>query len=103
MPGSWAGSDRRRRLPGNWESELRPAVLRRDGHRCQVRLERCTGLASEVDHVRAGDDHSLINLQAACGPCHRMKSSREGSAARPSMFRPAEEHPGLRQGGSSGG
>lgn len=93
---AWESSTRRSRLPADWASRIRPAVLRRDGFRCQLRYaDLCLGVASDVDHRRAGDDHSLENLQAACAPCHRRKSALEGAAARPRMFRPAETHPAL--------
>jgi 5-methylcytosine-specific restriction protein A len=59
MPGGWKGSSRSARLPGNWAT-LRAAVLRRDNHQC-TRLtngQRCPHPATEVDHIRAGDDHT---------------------------------------------
>ncbi|MEU4718388.1 HNH endonuclease [Nonomuraea dietziae] len=72
-PGPWAGSDRRSRLPSNWTT-IRLRVLRRDRFTCQ----RCgSGDANQVDHIVRGDDHSLENLQALCGPCHKRKTLRE--------------------------
>ncbi|GAA0945991.1 hypothetical protein GCM10009550_20190 [Actinocorallia libanotica] len=104
MP-NWKGSDRRSRLPDNW-SQLRRRVLKRDGHRCTARDAygvRCDEAATDVDHVRPGDDHREANLTSLCEWHHRAKSSREGGAARVAnwrrhdkRFRRAEDHPGLR-------
>ena len=62
--------------------------------------EPCGDLATEVDHVRAGDDHNDYNLQALCGYHHRRKSAQEGKAASEakraeigSRFRRGEAHP----------
>ena len=74
---AWEGSTRRERLPPDWDRRRR-RVLLRDGHRCYL----CGEVASEVDHVEHGDDHSLENLKAICSPCHLKKSAREGRAAR---------------------
>ncbi|WP_168699359.1 HNH endonuclease [Gordonia paraffinivorans] len=97
---SWEGSSRRERLPKDWESNYRLPVLRRDSHRCQVRGPGCLTFATDVDHIRAGDDHSLENLQAICPVCHRKKSSREGNAKKAKLKaqrrRPPERHPGRR-------
>jgi 5-methylcytosine-specific restriction enzyme A len=87
------------RLPADWWKR-RQRVLRRDGHRCQLRYPGiCTVVASHVDHRVAGDDHSLSNLQAACPACHGRKSAVEGVAARAakqaSRKRQPEPHPGL--------
>lgn len=93
---AWEGSTRKVRLPANWETEIRPAVLVRDGYRCQLRFaDVCVGGATDVDHKKRGDDHRMENLQSACGPCHRRKSSMEGAAARPRLNRPPEPHPAL--------
>jgi 5-methylcytosine-specific restriction protein A len=74
---AWAGSKRRSRLPPDWERRRR-SVLARD--------EICTicrdALATEVDHINPGDDHSLINLQGVCKPCHTDKTQAEALAAR---------------------
>jgi 5-methylcytosine-specific restriction endonuclease McrA len=93
MPGGWQGSTRAYRLPGNWK-RLRASILDRDGGVCQIRLPGCTGLATEVDHIRPGDDHSESNLRAACQSCNQ----RANIATRPrppSEKRPRERHPGL--------
>lgn len=96
MPnGGWRGSTRRTRLPSNW-AEIRRTVFEVHGTSCYL----CGDHATDVDHVRRGDDHSLANLRPACERCHRAKSSREGGqaaqAARPKRSRPAEQHPGMR-------
>lgn len=99
-PAPWAGSTRSARLPSDWQARRR-IVLARDHRTCR----RCGEWATDVDHITAGDDHDLANLQALCGPCHRAKSAREGAAAsarvprpttrQPSDRRPLEKHPGL--------
>lgn len=92
---SWSSSDRRSRLPADWPKR-RAHVLKRDP-RCKLcYADICTGPSTEVDHINAGDDHRLSNLQGACSPCHARKSGREGVAAKPSRLRPVEQHPGLR-------
>lgn len=94
----WGGSNRKKRLPPGW-GRLRQGVLSRDGFRCQLRLDGCVGIATEVDHTVAGDDHSLANLRAVCSRCHSKKSSAEGLEARrrkaARRFRPVERHPGV--------
>ncbi len=97
MPGGWVGSDRRERLPADWE-ERRLTVLRESGYRCEVTMRdgsRCRDKATDVDHREAGDDHSHGNLQAICTWHHRRKSSREGNAARVRTHRDKGLHPGL--------
>lgn len=103
MPG-WIGSDRRDRLPADW-SRIRKRILRRDGYQC-VHLdpdsgERCTEHATDVDHIRPGDDHSETNLRSLCKWHHQKKSSHEGGVALAEMrrrneakFRRHEAHPG---------
>lgn len=94
--GQWKGSDRKGRLPSNWNS-LRKAVLKRDRFICQS----CGSKATEVDHIIAGDNHRRSNLQSLCSDCHRKKSSSEGVNARKTKRtlrrRPSENHPGLRK------
>ncbi|MWK39588.1 HNH endonuclease [Actinomadura sp. J1-007] len=94
---AWEGSTRRDRLPANWSTEIVPRILARDGRRCLIGLPGCTVHATEVDHIRRGDDHRDTNLQAACTWCHGKKSSAEGNDARTrySRRRPPERHPGL--------
>lgn len=68
----------------SWKRTVR-RILNRDGHRCQIRyVGLCIGLAGEVDHIipvsQGGGDHDA-NLRAACGPCHKAKTSDEGHVA----------------------
>lgn len=82
MPG-WAGSDRVYRLPPNWKN-LVVEVRRRAGGKCQAREwdgSPCQSLGTDCDHITAGDDHSLDNLQWLCRRHHLSKSGREGAAA----------------------
>ncbi|MEV4756976.1 HNH endonuclease [Micromonospora sp. NPDC049559] len=100
MPG-WQNSDRRDRLPSNWDK------IRKDdaGYRCEATSaddERCKERAVDVDHKRRGDDHSQENLRALCEWHHDKKSGAEGAAALAATrrriskrFRRAEVHPGL--------
>lgn len=99
---AWTTSDRRKRLPKDWESRIRPRILRRDGGRCTAVFtdgRRCSARATDVDHIIPGDDHSDDNLRALCGWCHKTKSSSEGGmaagqrAAR--QARPTAQHPAL--------
>src|SRR5690606_36978542 len=60
---NWNTSDRRSRLPSNWSS-LRQQVLARDGGRCRFLFPnggRCPESATDVDHIKRGDDHGLDN------------------------------------------
>src|SRR5687768_15842876 len=91
---TWAGSDRRKRLPPGWSSTIQSRILARDGHRCY----QCGGPATEVDHKDQGDDHRDENLAAICVPCHKKKTAAEANAVRWSKgrtARPREAHPGL--------
>ncbi|QMP84547.1 HNH endonuclease [Streptomyces phage Endor2] len=100
----WQNSNRRDRLPPDW-FKIRARVLRRDGHTCTHRDAngiRCADLATDVDHIRPGDDHSMENLRALCSWHHGQKSGAEGAAAKAAnwrrqnqKFRRSEDHPGL--------
>lgn len=101
----WQNTDRRDRLPPDWESKIRPKILRRDGRMCQWKFSDgtlCLDRANQVDHIKRGDDHRDSNLQSLCERHHAQKSSSEGGAARAvqrrkmaARFRRVEEHPGL--------
>lgn len=100
MP-QWQNSTRRDRLPPDWP-KIAARVLRNAQKRCQIKGPRCEVIATEVDHINAGDDHSEKNLQAVCHECHKTKSSQEGAAALHAKrrqiskkFKRVESHPGL--------
>jgi hypothetical protein len=96
---SWSTSDRRARLPADWPA-IRAKVKARAHGRCEAEHHApgCLGTGNDADHIQAGDDHSLANLQWLSTPCHRAKTARETAArnrTRAAMRkRPAEPHPG---------
>jgi len=97
VSGGWNGSDRRSRLPSNWQA-IRAKVIARDPicKICDVRP------SSHCDHIEAKTDaHAEDRPQGVCATCHGLKSSREGNDAqranpKPGRKRPDEPHPGLR-------
>ena len=98
---SWETSDRKSRLPSNWTA-LRNLVLNRCGGRCEViksNGKRCWDKATDVDHIKRGDNHDPSNLQGICTWHHRRKTARESAEIRAEMnailTRPPEKHPGL--------
>ena len=98
---AWATSDRKSRLPANWPS-LRAAVFERCKGRCEVLKKdgsRCYDRATECDHIKAGDDHSLENLRGICKWHHARKSAQEGVDAKRALneilYRKPEIHPGI--------
>jgi 5-methylcytosine-specific restriction protein A len=99
----WKGSNRKSRLPADWE-RLRRVVLKRCDGRCQWVEDnrRCRFPATDVDHIKPGDDHDLLNLQGLCGKPHLTKTARETNAARAERKklerRPEEPQPGLIEG-----
>jgi len=96
---SWATSDRASRLPHDWPT-IRQAVKRRAKGRCEaeVHVRGCNGIGSECDHIKAGDDHSMGNLQWLSTPCHKAKTAADNAALRTARLamtkRPLEAHPG---------
>jgi len=66
---------------GRQFERLRQAILARDGWRCQLQLDGCTGTADVVDHItplsRGGQPRDPANLAAACSPCNRRKSDQQ--------------------------
>lgn len=97
----WGTSDRASRLPANWAS-IRRQVAARANNLCEAatHVSTCNGTGTDADHIRAGDDHALDNLQWLSGPCHAAKTARETAwrnrrnAAL--KHRPTETHPGRR-------
>lgn len=104
MPGGWAGSDRRDRLPKWWPVTVRRIVARDPVCRClgcpkcSTPKLLCARASKEADHIIPGDDHRDLNLRGICRPCHGYKSSQEGAEAKAAKKRPTglfeESHPG---------
>jgi hypothetical protein len=96
---SWATSDRRQRLPHDWEA-IRAQVKRRAHDKCEATTHHphCKGQGNDADHIEAGDNHSLSNLQWLSTPCHRMKTAAEAAARNrarnDARQKPREQHPG---------
>jgi 5-methylcytosine-specific restriction endonuclease McrA len=63
--------------------KARAYVLRRDGWECQIGLEGCTGVATEVDHVDPvavnGTTFDVRRLRAACHHCNHTLGGRLGA------------------------
>lgn len=85
-------------LPPDWDSYIRPTVLKRDGYRCVKTRgdtdERCDWPATDVDHMGEPDDHRLHMLQSLCEYHHARKTAAQGGRARPKKAEP--KHPGYR-------
>ena len=76
----WYTSDRRYRLPSDW-GRRKAAVRARAHGRCQAASHApgCNGVGTECDHIVAGDDHDLDNLQWLSHECHKAKTERENA------------------------
>lgn len=76
-------------------------MLERCGFRCEWTDggARCWSKATDVDHIEAGDDSSLDNLQGLCGPHHLTKTGREARAKQLAIKKlarlPEESQPGV--------
>ena len=95
----WSSSNRKARLPADWETRRRK-VRARAQDQCEWtdELGRCTAEGTDCDHIEAGDDHSLSNLQWLCSFHHSLKTRRESAAAnrrRLTARRAPEAHPGI--------
>lgn len=101
---AWSTSDRRQRLPKNW-ADIRRQVQRRAHGLCEAttHARACDGTGTDADHIHAGDNHALTNLQWLSGPCHRAKTATETAARNTTIaalkHRPPELHPGRKHHG----
>lgn len=113
MSGKWNSSDRRSRLPNDWQ-QLRQHVITRANGQCEATIQtdppktitpetiRCPNHGTDVDHINRGDNHAVSNLQLLCGPCHAIKTGDEATEAlrqlNAKLAHPATRatHPGLR-------
>ena len=91
---AWETSNRRGRLPRDWEARRR-IVIARDRGRCQATIggAQCSSEGTEVDHICAGDDHSLTNLQLLCKACHAWKTRGEAVAGNRAKRKKAKMKP----------
>lgn len=100
---AWAGSTRRSRLPNDWPRRVRATKLRAQGECEGISLRGedrwhvadCTGIGTDCDHEKRGDDHVLTNLRWLSKPCHKHKTQLEANAGNRSARHPNEAHPGL--------
>ena len=58
-----------------WRETIRPRILKRDSHRCQLAYPNiCQTKATHVDHIipwqQGGPWYDDWNLRAACPPCN---------------------------------
>lgn len=70
------------RLASREWQRIRLAILVRDRQTCQIQGPRCTGVATEVDHIRPlsrGGSHHFHNLRALCHNCHVDRGTRNTS------------------------
>lgn len=101
----WNTTDPQRQrspLHRQWREE----VLKRAGGACQIQYPgRCTGTATEADHITeladGGAELDPNNGQAACHNCHAHKTALHANHTRwtkhnTSTKHPNEPHPALR-------
>ena len=71
--------DKRGLEPGLWE-DARQKCFRRKGRQCYIRLPKCTGAATQVDHIvplaRGGAKYDQSNLQPSCRYCNLSKGAK---------------------------
>src|ERR1039458_8178731 len=64
---------------GKWP-QVRKQILARDSASCQIRGPKCTGLATEVDHIvsveKGGQWYEPSNLRASCRNCNQARVDR---------------------------
>lgn len=62
---------------------VRLEVLERDGHKCRLRMRKCTGVADQVDHIVRPDDGGSFfdpsNLRASCAWCNQSRGGSVGA------------------------
>ena len=65
---------------GPWTT-VRKGILNRDNHQCQIRAPKCTGIATQVDHIipitKGGAWWDPDNLRAACAHCNNQRVDRK--------------------------
>jgi hypothetical protein len=102
------GSWRTVPLPANWQSVIRPAILRRDPI-ClwgflPEEIGECREPSTDVDHIGEPDDHNPESLRGICSYHHRKRTASQGVAGRAKIreekprLRPRPNHPGYKEG-----
>jgi 5-methylcytosine-specific restriction enzyme A len=60
--------------------KVRRVILDRDQYRCAIRMEGCTGTATQVDHIHplafGGAPYDPENLRASCASCNSGRSNK---------------------------
>jgi 5-methylcytosine-specific restriction protein A len=78
---------RQNRVYGSAWRRVRPMVLARDGGLCQLRLEGCTAIATEVDHIvpvdAGGALYDMDNLRSSCTHCNRRRENLRRQRIKP--------------------
>jgi 5-methylcytosine-specific restriction protein A len=71
---------RTNKVYGSTWRKVRKQVLERDGYRCLVGMEGCTGIATQVDHITplafGGSPYELSNLRGSCAKCNSGRSNK---------------------------
>jgi 5-methylcytosine-specific restriction protein A len=66
----------------DWK-RARLACLQQARWRCQLRLEGCTGAATEADHIHGlASDPQHKHLRAVCKSCHAKRTAEQGHGGR---------------------
>ena len=70
-------------------------MIARDRGRCQATIGGvlCPDEGTEVDHIVAGDNHDLTNLQLLCKACHAWKTRGEAVVGNRARQRKAKINP----------
>ncbi len=79
----WRPEDRQQNYDAEYRRK-RDACLRRARGRCEIRIPgTCIGAASQADHIDgiANDPHH-DRLRAACEPCHKHVTARQGNKSK---------------------
>lgn len=60
------------------DEKTREFIFQRDNNRCKLKLDGCTEVAEEIDHiipVSKGGSNNIDNLQSSCKHCNLKKGS----------------------------
>jgi 5-methylcytosine-specific restriction protein A len=94
--------------PEPWESSHHPPgssrhrawrrqVLERAFDLCEIRGPKCTGTATEADHIiptgEGGAEFDIANGQAACANCHKAKTRAEARRGLARRFAKQDNEP----------